>query len=197
MVPNGQTVRRQAYRETTAPARTAGRQPCHPASTSYDRQRLWSCTRSHRGDHRPGTCSDRLLTATSAGPGPCRGREGSSRIRTRTRASAGSKRCVAVVAESLHRRRTPPRGPGRSRGRPERPGDPAGAAGVNGVTVAVICGDALDQEVPLSWLALPQNADLNGAGPLLPVGGHVSGATSSTRAEGVPQTAQGGVTRIG
>jgi len=49
-------------------------------------------TSSHRGDHRSGASGDRLLTVTSAGPCSCRVRRGSSRIRCRTRASAGGSR---------------------------------------------------------------------------------------------------------
>ena len=64
---------------------------------------------------------------------------------------------------------------GEAQGRPERLGDPPGPAGVDGVAVAVVSGDALDQEIPLSWLALPQDAVLHGAGPLLPLGGQVAG----------------------
>ncbi len=60
-------------------------------------------------------------------------------------------------------------------GRLERLGDPPGPAGVDGVAVAVASRGAGDQEVTLSWLALPQDADLYGAGPLIPFGGHVSG----------------------
>ena len=64
---------------------------------------------------------------------------------------------------------------GEAQGRPERLGDPPGAAGVDGVAVAVVSGDALDQEVPLSWLASPQDVALHGAGPLLPLGGQLAG----------------------
>lgn len=46
---------------------------------------------------------------------------------------------------------------GEAEGRPERHGDPPGPAGVDGVAVAVVGSDALDQEIPLSWIttALP------------------------------------------
>ena len=63
---------------------------------------------------------------------------------------------------------------GEAKGRPERLGDPPGAAGVDGIAVAVVGGDALDQKVPLSRLALPPDAVLHGAGPLLPLGGQAS-----------------------
>jgi len=82
--------------------------------------------------------------------------------------------CVAVLAESgvvvEHGR-----GPGEVQGRAERLGDPAGPAGVDGVAVAVAGSDAFEQQVPLSRLALPLNAVLDGAGPLLPLGGQASG----------------------
>jgi hypothetical protein len=61
------------------------------------------------------------------------------------------------------------------RGMSERLGDPPGAAGVDGVAVAVAGGDALEQQVPLSRLASPPDAVLHGAGPLLPPGGQVPG----------------------
>ena len=63
---------------------------------------------------------------------------------------------------------------GEPQGRPERLGDLAGPAGVDGVAVAVVGCDALEQQVPLSWLALPRDAGLYGAGPLLPFGGYLS-----------------------
>ena len=49
------------------------------------------------------------------------------------------------------------------------------AATVDDVAIAVVCSDALDQELPLSLLALPQDAVLYGAGPLLPLSGMLSG----------------------
>jgi hypothetical protein len=72
-------------------------------------------------------------TATSAGPGSCRGRGDRSRTRSPTRAVPVAVRGIAVLAEP---------GivvePGRvdlreGQRRPERPGDPAGPAGVDGV----------------------------------------------------------------
>ena len=63
---------------------------------------------------------------------------------------------------------------GEGQGRPERLGDPPGPAGVDGVTVTVVSGGALEQEVPLSWLALPHDAGLHRAGPLLPLGRKLS-----------------------
>ena len=60
-------------------------------------------------------------------------------------------------------------------GRAERLADPAGPAGVDGVAVAVAGSDAFKQQVPLSRLALPLDALLHGAGPLLPLGGQASG----------------------
>ena len=60
-------------------------------------------------------------------------------------------------------------------GRAERLGDPPGPAGVDGVAIAVAGGDALEQQVSLSRLALPPDAVLHGAGPLLPPGGQASG----------------------
>jgi hypothetical protein len=107
-------------------------------------------TRSHRGDHRSGASGDRLLTATSASPGSCRARGGSNRIRCRRRASAGSSRGRRSPGRILHRRRTGYADLGEAQGRPERLGDPPGAAGVNGVAAAVVSGDAPDQKVPLS-----------------------------------------------
>ena len=64
-------------------------------------------------------------------------------------------------------------------------GDLPGAAGVDGIAVAVADCGAGDQEVPLSWLALPCDAGLHGAEPLLPFGGTCPGATSSMRPTGV------------
>jgi hypothetical protein len=50
---------------------------------------------------------------------------------------------------------------GEAERRPERLGDSSGAAGVDGVTVAVGGGDAFEPQIPLSWLALPDNAGLH------------------------------------
>ena len=58
-----------------------------------------------------------------------------------------------------------------AQGRPECLGDPAGPADIDGVAVAVVGGDAFEQEIPLFRLALPQDAGLHGAGPLLRFGG--------------------------
>lgn len=63
---------------------------------------------------------------------------------------------------------------GEGQRRPERLGDPAGPAGVNGVAVAVAGSDALEQQVPLFRLALPLDAVLHGAGPLFPLGRQAS-----------------------
>src|ERR1700686_2459223 len=46
--------------------------------------------------------------------------------------------------------------------------DPAGPSDVDGVAVVVAGSDALEQQVPLSGLALPLDAVLHGAGPLFP-----------------------------
>jgi hypothetical protein len=55
---------------------------------------------------------------------------------------------------------------GKTEGRPKRPGDTPGAGDVDEVAVAVVGGDALEYEVPLSWLALPQDGILyNGICP--------------------------------
>jgi hypothetical protein len=48
-------------------------------------------------------------------------------------------------------------------------------AGVDGVTVAVVGCDALEQQIPLAWRASAHDAVPHGAGPLLPSGGYVSG----------------------
>ncbi len=60
-----------------------------------------------------------------------------------------------------------------AQGRPERLGDPPGLAGVNRVAITIVSGYALDQEMPLSWLASQEDA-LRCAGPLLPLGGQLS-----------------------
>jgi hypothetical protein len=57
---------------------------------------------------------------------------------------------------------------GEAQGRPERLGDLTCAAGVDGVAVVVISGGAFEQQVPLSWLALPHDAVLYGKGATAP-----------------------------
>lgn len=63
--------------------------------------------------------------------------------------------------------------PGEMQGRQERLGDPPGTAGVDGAALTVVSGYALDQEIPLSWLASQEGA-LRCAGPLPPLGGQLS-----------------------
>ena len=84
-------------------------------------------------------------------------------------------RCVAVLAESGVVVEPGGMDLAEVQGRAECLGDPAGPAGVDGVAVAVLSGDAFEQQVPLSGLTLPLDAVLHGAGPLSPVGGQVSG----------------------
>jgi len=62
-----------------------------------------------------------------------------------------------------------------AQGRPERLGDLPGPASVDGVALAVVGSDPLEQQIPLSWLTLPHDAGPHGAGPLLPLGGEVAG----------------------
>jgi hypothetical protein len=64
---------------------------------------------------------------------------------------------------------------GEAQGRPERPGDAPGEAGVDGAAVAVAGGDVLAQQVPLSWPGSPQEAAMRSAGPLVPPGGQLTG----------------------
>jgi hypothetical protein len=64
---------------------------------------------------------------------------------------------------------------GEAQGRLERPGDLPGPGGVDEVAVAVPGGGAGDQEVPLLGLAVADDAGLHGAGPLVPLGGQLSG----------------------
>ena len=64
---------------------------------------------------------------------------------------------------------------GEGQGRPERLGDLPGPASVDGVALAVVGSDPLEQQIPLSWLTLPHDAGPHGAGPLLPLGGQLSG----------------------
>ena len=68
---------------------------------------------------------------------------------------------------------------GEAQGRPERPGDAPGEAGVDGAAVAVAGGGVLAQEVPLSWPGWPQEAASCNARPLVPFGNRWPGATSS------------------
>ena len=63
--------------------------------------------------------------------------------------------------------------------RAERLGDPASPAGLDRVAVAVLGDDALEQQVPPSWLASLLDAVLEGAGPLLAFGG--AGAVNRDR----------------
>lgn len=65
---------------------------------------------------------------------------------------------------------------GEAQGRPERLGDVPGLAGVDGVAVAVVGGDAFEKQPPLSWLALPLDAGPDGDGPLFPLGGELAGS---------------------
>lgn len=51
-----------------------------------------------------------------------------------------------------------------------------GLAGVDGVAVAVVGGDAFEKQPPLSWLALPLDAGPDGDGPLFPLGGELAGS---------------------
>ena len=105
---------------------------------------------------------------------------------------------VAVLAES--RVVVEPGGMdlGEAQGRPERLGDVPGLAGVEGIAVAVVGGDAFEQQPPLSGLALPLDAGPDGGGPLLShSAGSWPGATSSMRVDRASQTAHGGVTTIG
>jgi hypothetical protein len=55
-----------------------------------------------------------------------------------------------------------------TQGRPEcrGDGDPAGPAGIDGVALAVASSDAVEQQIPLSRLALRHDAGLHSAGPL-------------------------------
>src|SRR5208282_6055818 len=84
-------------------------------------------------------------------------------------------RGVAVLAESCIVIEAGAVDLGEGQRRPERLGDPAGLAGVDGVAVAVAGSDAFEQQVPLSRLALPLDAVLHGTGPLLPLAGQASG----------------------
>jgi len=68
---------------------------------------------------------------------------------------------------------------GEVQGRPERPGDAPGAAGIDGAAIAGAGGGVLAQEVPLSWPGWPQEAASCGAKPLVPSGGQLAGARSS------------------
>src|ERR1700722_6103319 len=61
-----------------------------------------------------------------------------------------------------------------AQGRPKCLGDQAGSAGVDGVAVAVAGCDPLEKQIPLPGLASPHDAVLDGAGPLLPLGGQLS-----------------------
>jgi hypothetical protein len=106
---------------------------------------------------------------TSAGPSSCRGHGGAVTV-------PGLRHVPVLVAVKECR------GPDRilhvpesvgvdldeAEGRPERPGDPPGLAGVDGVAVPVVGSDFLEQQMPLSRLALPLDAVLHDAGPLLP-----------------------------
>ncbi len=62
---------------------------------------------------------------------------------------------------------------GKAEGWSERLHDSPGAAGVDGVAVAVVGGDAFEQQIPLAGLALPRDAVLHGAGPPRPLDGKV------------------------
>jgi hypothetical protein len=52
---------------------------------------------------------------------------------------------------------------GEAEGGPGRLGDPLGAAGTDGVAVAVAGGNALRQQIPLTRLASPQDTAVRGA----------------------------------
>jgi hypothetical protein len=82
---------------------------------------------------------------------------------------------------------------GAGQGRPERLRDPLRLACLNGVVVAVVGRNALDEEVPLAQVAVQQEGALHCAGPLLPLGGNSSGATSSMRVEVIRIPRTGGV----
>lgn len=84
-------------------------------------------------------------------------------------------RGVAVLPESRVVVGPGPRVPGRRTGEAERRGDPASPADVDGVAVAVGGRDALEQQLPPSWLAFLLVAVLNGPGLLLAFGGHAPG----------------------
>jgi hypothetical protein len=129
------------------------------------------------------------------GPGSCRGR-GAVAVIALGHVPVGSSKERRTPSKILHRRRTRPCGPGRSRGKAGTPGRSGRPASVDGVVVAVLGSDALEQEIPLSRLASPHDAVLHSTGPPLPFSGQLSGATSSTLADGVPHTLHGGVTTI-
>jgi hypothetical protein len=73
---------------------------------------------------------------------------------------------------------------GEGQERAERFGDPLRPAGIYEVAVAVVGGDALEDEIPLSWLPIQQEGALHRAGPL-PFGGYVSGVKASWRVKAV------------
>ncbi len=83
-------------------------------------------------------------------------------------------------------------------GRPERMGDLLCPARVYGVAVTVVGGNALEEEIPLSWLTLQQEGALLCAvlGQCSHSAGSSPGATSSMRVEGDPHSAQSGVVII-
>lgn len=63
---------------------------------------------------------------------------------------------------------------GEGQGRPEGRDDPLCPAGAYVVAVAVLGSDALEDEIPLSWLAIQQEGAPHGAGPPLPLGAELS-----------------------
>ena len=81
--------------------------------------------------------------------------------------------------------------------RAERLGDPASPAGLDRVAVAVLGDDALEQQVPPSWLASLLDAVLEGAGPLLAFGGQAPSTGTgflqrySWRSSGAPRSSPG------
>jgi hypothetical protein len=83
---------------------------------------------------------------------------GGSRIQCRTRASAGSSRGRRESWQNPHHRRTPAVWTWENRWGGRNAQAIPRAATVDEVAIAVVCSDALDQELPLSLLALPQDA---------------------------------------
>jgi hypothetical protein len=63
---------------------------------------------------------------------------------------------------------------GEGQGRPERLRNPLRFAGVDGITVSVVRGDALEQEVPSFWIAAQQEGGLLPGVSLLPLVGELS-----------------------
>jgi hypothetical protein len=68
---------------------------------------------------------------------------------------------VAVLAESCIVVESGGVDLGEAQGRPERLGDPPGTAGVDGAAVTVVGNDALEQQIPQFWLALPDDPVLH------------------------------------